>query len=160
MVVSGSANSPIPATLIALHESPHSAQFRPALFRRQLVRHRRHARSFGAATPIPTGSWPRHIKLSNALVVVYQPQINSWTDNRLDFRSALAIKPDGGANEAFGVVFVTARTNVDKTTHRVALDNMQITKSDFPTLPDHGAAYVAELRRSSRRACAPFRWTG
>jgi hypothetical protein len=100
-----------------------------------------------APTPIPTGSWPRHVKLSNALVVIYQPQINSWIDNRLDFRSAMAIRPDGAGSEAFGAVFVTARTNVDKTTHRVALDNMKITKSDFPTLPDHGAAYIAELSK-------------
>jgi len=96
---------------------------------------------------VPPGSWPRHIKLVNALVVIYQPQINSWTDNRLDFRSALAIKPDGAGREAFGFLFATARTNVDKATHRVTLDNMQITKSDFPTLPDHGAAYVAELQK-------------
>ena len=98
-------------------------------------------------TPVPPGSWPRHVKLANALVVIYQPQINSWTDNKLDFRSALAIKPNGAEREAFGFLFATARTNVDKATHRVTLDNMQITKSDFPTLPDHGAAYVAELQK-------------
>jgi hypothetical protein len=100
-----------------------------------------------APAPVPTGSWPRHVKLSNALVVIYQPQVNSWTDNRLDFRSALAIKANGAQAEAFGVAFVTARTNVDKATHRVTLDNMRITRSDFPTLPDHGVAYMAELQK-------------
>jgi len=98
-------------------------------------------------TPVPVGSWPRQVKLTHALVVIYQPQINSWTDNKLDFRSALAIKPNGDERESFGFLFATARTNVDKATHRVTLDNMQITKSDFPTLPDHGAAYVAELQK-------------
>lgn len=100
-----------------------------------------------APSPAPAGSWPRQINLSNAVVLIYQPQVNSWTDNRLDFRSALAIKPKGAEREAFGVIFATARTNVDKATHRVALDKLQITKSDFPTLPDHGAAYAAELQK-------------
>ncbi len=87
------------------------------------------------------------MKLPGAVVLVYQPQINSWTDNKLDFRSALAIKPDGAEQEAFGVVFATARTKVDKATRIVVLDNLQITKSDFPTLPDHGAAYSAALQK-------------
>jgi hypothetical protein len=100
-----------------------------------------------APAPAPPGPWPRLVKLADALVVIYQPQVNSWTGNRLDFRSALAIKPNGAEREAFGSLFATARTNVDKATHRVTLDNMQITKSDFPTLPDHGAAYMAELQR-------------
>jgi hypothetical protein len=39
---------------------------------------------------------------------VYQPQVNNWTDNRLDFRSALAIKTTGSEREDFGVVFATA----------------------------------------------------
>ncbi|HQR10388.1 MAG TPA: hypothetical protein PLW68_03580 [Casimicrobiaceae bacterium] len=92
-------------------------------------------------------SWPREVKLPGAAILIYQPQINSWTENKLDFRAALAIKPDGADNEAFGVIFATARTRVDKATRMVVLDNLQITKSDFPTLPDRGAAYSAALQK-------------
>ncbi len=105
------------------------------------------AASIASGSPSPVGSWPRQVVLANAVVLIYQPQVNNWTDNRLDFRSALAIKPKGSQREDFGVIFATARTNVDKAAHRVALDNLQITKSDFPTLPDHGAAYMAELQK-------------
>ena len=38
-------------------------------------------------TPTPADPWPRELKFSNATVVVYQPQINSWEGNRLDFRA-------------------------------------------------------------------------
>ena len=60
--------------------------------------------------------------------------MNSWVDNKLDFRSAMAIKPTGAKEETFGVVFATARTQVDKVERMVVFENLQITKLDFPTL--------------------------
>jgi hypothetical protein len=44
------------------------------------------------------------------------------------------------------VVFATARTQVDKVARTVVFENLKITRSDFPTLPDRGAAYAAELQ--------------
>ena len=94
----------------------------------------------------PPDPWPRGVDLGNAQVLVYQPQINSWTDNQLNFRAALAIKPTGAKAETFGVIFATARTQVDKVLRTVTFENLKISKIDFPTLPNRGAAYVAELQ--------------
>jgi hypothetical protein len=94
----------------------------------------------------PPDPWPRGVDLGNAQVLVYQPQINSWTDNQLDFRAALAIKPTGAKAETFGVIFATARTQVDKVLRTVTFENLKISKIDFPTLPNRGAAYVAKLQ--------------
>ena len=106
------------------------------------------AKSAAAApTQPPADPWPRVVDLNGAQVLVYQPQVNKWNDNQIDFRCALAIKPDGAKDETFGVIFATARTQVDKVTRTVVFENLQITKSDFPTLPDHGAAYSAELQK-------------
>ena len=44
------------------------------------------------------------------------------------------------------MVFATARTQVDKVARTVVFEDLHVTKSDFPTLPDHGAAYAAELQ--------------
>ena len=99
-----------------------------------------------SAARLPADPWPRDISLSNAAVLVYQPQVNSWTGNVIDFRAALAIKPTGATNETFGVVFATARTQVDRVARTVTFENLKVTKSDFPTLPDRGAAYAAELQ--------------
>ena len=95
---------------------------------------------------IPADPWPRVIDLANGQVLVYQPQINSWIGNQLDFRAALALKPEGAKEETFGVVFASARTQVDKIARTVVYENMKISKLDFPTLPDHGAAYSTELQ--------------
>ena len=98
-----------------------------------------------AASRLPADPWPRVVDLSNGQVLVYQPQVNSWTDNRLDFRAALAIKPTGAKEETFGVVFATARTQVDKVLRTVTIEDLKISKVDFPTLPNRGAAYAPEL---------------
>ncbi|HQR11574.1 MAG TPA: hypothetical protein PLW68_09620 [Casimicrobiaceae bacterium] len=100
-----------------------------------------------SASPIPADPWPRELSLSNASVLVYQPQVNKWADNQIEFRSALAIKPTGASEETFGVVVATARTQVDKILRTVVFENLKITNSDFPTLPNRGAAYADELQK-------------
>ncbi len=94
----------------------------------------------------PADPWPTVLDLKNGQVLVYQPQVDSWDGHRIDFRSALAIKPAGAKDEAFGVIFANARTEVDKIARTVVFEDMKITKTDFPTLPNRGGAYTAELQ--------------
>jgi hypothetical protein len=98
------------------------------------------------ASRLPPDPWPRVVDLTNGQVLVYQPQVNKWTDNQLEFRAALAIKPTDAKEETFGVIFASARTQVDKVLRTVTFENMRISKIDFPTLPDHGATYISELQ--------------
>jgi hypothetical protein len=103
-----------------------------------------------AAAPsaaLPADPWPRDVSIPSAAILVYQPQVNKWDGNQIDFRAALAIKPTGAQQETFGVVFATARTQVDKVTRMVVFEDLKITKADFPTLPNRGAVYTAELQR-------------
>ena len=97
------------------------------------------------APQLPADPWPRVVDLSNGQVLVYQPQINKWESNRIDFRCAMAIKPTGAKEETFGVIFANARTQVDKVARTVVFEDLKITKTDFPTLPNQGAAYTTEL---------------
>jgi hypothetical protein len=106
-----------------------------------------HAQAPAAASSIPADPWPRVLDLAGAQVLVYQPQINKWVDNQLDFRAALALKLDGSKDQAFGVVFATTRTQIDKNLRTVVFENLQISKLDFPTLPNRGANYGPELTK-------------
>ena len=99
-----------------------------------------------APSTLPADPWPRQVNLSSGTVLMYQPQVNKWEGNQIDFRAALAIMPKGAKAESFGVMFATARTQVDKVDRTVVFENLKITKSDFPAMPDRGAAYVAELQ--------------
>jgi hypothetical protein len=96
--------------------------------------------------PLPADPWPRDITLTGADALIYQPQVESWQGNRLAWRVAVALRPTGEKNETFGVLWGTARTNVDRVTRTVELNDVVITKSNFPTLPNSGAAYLASLR--------------
>ena len=81
-----------------------------------------------AATPaatIPADPWPRDISISNAAVLIYQPQVNKWEGDQIDFRAALAIKPTGAKEETFGVVFATARTAHPVGQHRGLVERVR-----------------------------------
>ncbi|MGO9377295.1 MAG: hypothetical protein ACLP29_01935 [Dissulfurispiraceae bacterium] len=90
--------------------------------------------------------WPREFKLSRASLLVYQPQIDTWEGNMLNFRAVVGIKPNGSKQETFGVFWGTARTQVDKVARMVLLEDLTITKTKFPTLPDNGYAYMRALQ--------------
>ena len=103
--------------------------------------------SRGHASPAaPTDPWPRQVKLSGATAIVYQPQVDAWQGNTLEFRAVVAIKPAGYTQEVFGVIWATARTEVDRVARMVTLQDLTLTKSDFPTVADKGAAYMRALQ--------------
>jgi hypothetical protein len=94
---------------------------------------------------LPVDPWPVQIDLGNATVLVYSPQVNSWDGNVLDFRSAVGIKAAGTGAETFGVIWALARTQVDRVTRTVTLEDLRIVKRNFPALPGNGQSYIAEL---------------
>lgn len=99
----------------------------------------------GSTSPDP---WPRQYQLPSAELLIYQPQVESWQGNRLSFRAAVGATPPGAKEPAFGVVWATARTEVDPIRRAVTLQDVQATRSNFPTLPDHGAQFLSELQKA------------
>ncbi len=102
----------------------------------------------------PADPWPREITISHAVVLIYQPQVNSWTGNVLNFRTAVALKPAGARTETFGVIAGTARTEVDRGARLVNLDDFALTEIKFPTLPDNGQSYLPDLKAAFPGALA------
>lgn len=77
--------------------------------------------------------WPRFFASSDHEFAVYQPQISKWPGNQLEGRFAIAARPAGTSNETYGVAFFTARTEIDKMSRLVTLEDFKITKTVFPT---------------------------
>ena len=75
---------------------------------------------------------------ADASLLIYQPQLESWQGNRATFRAAVGASLPGGGEPAYGVVWATARTEVDPIRRAVTLQDVQISRGDFPTLPDRG----------------------
>jgi len=97
----------------------------------------------------PADPWPRQFKLSNATALVYQPQVDSWENSMLNFRAVVSITPSGSKQEILGVIWATARTQVNRVSRIVVLEDIKLAKSSFPTLPDQGAAYMRALQQQS-----------
>jgi hypothetical protein len=98
----------------------------------------------GAETP--ADPWPRQFKSGSATILVYQPQVESWTGNVLNFRCAIAITKGDPKDDVFGVIWAKARTQVDKVSRIVLLEDVAVTRRDFPTLADNGLFYLFALR--------------
>jgi hypothetical protein len=100
----------------------------------------------GAGSPAAVADvWPREFRLPDATLLVYQPQVESWDGNVLSYRAAVGVKAAGTDQETFGVMWATARTQVDRVARMVTLEQTTLTKSYFPTLADNGAAYMRGL---------------
>ena len=87
--------------------------------------------SFAQNTPVDK-AWPREIKTKKALVVVYQPQVETLTDVNLDARTAIAVTPKGDEKPLFGAVWFTSQIATDRDTRLVSLTHIRVTSIKFP----------------------------
>src|SRR5215472_19295222 len=95
----------------------------------------------GTTSPDPNEPWPRVITYQGATISVYQPQVESWTGNKLVARSTVKVKLPGKTATDYGVVWYSAQTEVDKVNRVVTLENIAVTKQSFPTIANNGQAY-------------------
>ena len=93
--------------------------------------------------------WPRQLNYQRATISIYQPQLDSWTRNLLDAYAAVSIKTPGSQKLDYGVIWFTARTEVDKVNRVVTLFDFQLSKQNFPSLPNNGSAYSGAFQRDS-----------
>lgn len=98
-----------------------------------------------AVSDLPPDPWPRKVSAGGRTLSVYQPQVESWSGNRLALRAAVATRPTEQGDEAFGVIRVQARTEVDRERRQVLLDDFSLVKADFPTIADQGEALAEDV---------------
>src|SRR5580704_7121093 len=101
-----------------------------------------------AAASNTTGppSWPRVIDRNGNHVIVYQPQLKSWTQYRtLTADTAMSITGADG-KQIVGVVTWEANTIANVATRMVFIDRFKVISSRFPGLPaDQEAAMQAKM---------------
>ncbi len=109
------------------------------------------------AQAAPDVAWPREAKAADGTrVIVYQPQVESWADNKLTGRAAVAVIRPGEPEPAYGVIELAARTAIDKASDVATLSELRITKSSFPGAPEEDAKrYLATLRGAVTKTSWP-----
>lgn len=107
-----------------------------------------HALASGQENDAAPGAdpWPRQIACPGATMKVYQPQLDSWSGNTLDAYAAVAVKAESSSDTSYGVIWFTARTEVDKVNRLVTLENFNLTKYKFPSLANNGSQYAQALK--------------
>jgi hypothetical protein len=110
-----------------------------------------------ARAQAPEVTWPREVKAADgSTITVYQPQVESWADNNLSGRAAVAVKRPNETEPHYGVIELSARTAVDKSADLVTLSNLRITKSSFPGASAQDTQkYLAALRGSVTKQSWP-----
>src|SRR5260370_20875109 len=100
-----------------------------------------------AAADVAVDPWPRQLASGTRTFSVFQPQYESWDQGRLSGRAAVAVEDGVSSQPKYGVIWFTARTEIDKEARMVTLEDLTVSKADFPTTPDGGAGYLAGLRQ-------------
>jgi hypothetical protein len=99
-----------------------------------------------AQTKAADNGWPRKFPIGTNSVAVYQPQIEEWTGNSFAARAAIAITESSSKQPLYGVLWFTARAEVDKINRLVTLSDFQVKKISFPLAPEKAAAIQLALQ--------------
>jgi hypothetical protein len=90
--------------------------------------------AFGQTNQSPDPGWPREHDRDGARLIVYQPQVDEWTNfQNLTWRMAISITPKGAKNPVLGVLDMKGETIVDNDTKMVVLNHPEITGTHFPS---------------------------
>src|ERR1041384_7030321 len=90
--------------------------------------------------------WPRKFAVGANSVAVYQPQIEEWSGNSLSARAAIAITENHSKQPLYGVLWFSARAEIDKINRLVTLSDFQVKKLNVSMAPDKGAAFEVALQ--------------
>lgn len=89
--------------------------------------------------------WPRVIETPQAKIVIYQPQLEDFTGNRLSSRFAASVQGKDMKEPAFGAVWMEARLETqrdDRTVRLVAIENV---RSRFPDATPEKEQWFADV---------------
>ena len=99
----------------------------------------------------PDGGWPRaYTTPSGAALVLYQPQIASWADQKLvTVYAAVSYTAKGAKEPGLGTIKVESDTSVAVDERLVSFSDFKIVESNFPTLQrDAVKTVVSEITAS------------
>jgi hypothetical protein len=92
-------------------------------------------------------NWPRTINDGANSIVIYQPQVQSWADNQIAAQAAVAVTRAEVNKPSYGVIWVTARTEIDKTNRLAELNDRLVTAAVFPDDHAHEKEYQAAIQK-------------
>jgi hypothetical protein len=90
-------------------------------------------------------AWPRTFTRSTDTFSIYQPQVDKWDGDRLYLYSAVEVANPSKKSTNYGVIWFNARAEIDKLNRTVTLDQLQLTKANFPAEPSKNSELMQLL---------------
>jgi hypothetical protein len=100
-----------------------------------------------ASAPANPDPWPKSAVHAGATYTLFQPQLDSWDQFNLSAHAAVSVLPPGAENPVFGVVEITAQTQVSRQARTVYFQNIKVAKVQFPTVPDAAWEYQGAIQQ-------------
>ena len=101
----------------------------------------------GVSSDDTDNGWPREIS-DGEQITIYQPEVERWQGNQLNERAAVSVQSAASPEPTYGVIWITARTEVDRANHLVTLEDLQVSRASFPGHPERTSEYLALLRKN------------
>src|SRR6201988_787537 len=95
--------------------------------------------------------WPRRFSVGTNSVAVYQPPLEEWSGNSLSARAAIAITKNQSKQPLYGVLWFSARAEIDKINRLVTLSDFKVNKLSIPMAPDKAAAFQLAFQARATR---------
>jgi uncharacterized membrane protein YgcG len=80
-------------------------------------------------------AWPRKIDAPEVKIILYQPQLESFKDDKLKARAAVSVTKKGETEPLFGVIWFTSRVSTDRDARMVTILDAKVTDVKFPEGP-------------------------
>ncbi len=90
-------------------------------------------------------NWPREIQDPEALIVLFQPQLDELVGNEIQGRAAVSVTLTGTENPIFGAVWLQARIETDLDERMVQFVDVRVAKVRFAEASDEEQARLAEI---------------
>ncbi|MEA1898487.1 MAG: hypothetical protein U9N53_12580 [Bacteroidota bacterium] len=90
-------------------------------------------------------SWPREIKTKDATIVLYQPQVENFSGDLLEARSAVAVTVKKGDAPVFGATWFNSWVSTDMETREVLLEDLVVKSIKFPEASQEEVDMLVDL---------------
>jgi hypothetical protein len=99
-----------------------------------------------APAPDEDPGWPREIAVEGgATVLLYQPQIDTFSADSIAARAAVAVLETAGAEPVFGAVWLVAQLSIDRDARVVDIAEVAVPRVRFPNASEEHQQQLARL---------------
>jgi len=88
--------------------------------------------SWGRLALAAQDTWPKRFEHPKGTVVMYQPQLEDFKDDKLTARAAVSVKTKEMKAPVFGAVWLAGRVLIDRDTRMATIDGVKVTDAKFP----------------------------